>query len=420
MSKEPLLPKTNSTKRDSAGSSSQALKNAIINSMPPSLRFLKKSNNVNIILIVSGIILLILSYTVLEPSSKTLSRPSSSSSSDDLYPFWYQTALKYYKQTDKSYDNMDVYPPPEAEMKVEDGNAKSFEGEGESGTSDESDKVENKLIGKLGSDAPPEDSKKIELNDSPLPPPPPSLDSDSNEGNVLEPKPIPPLAVPKEPQSNDIPTNNTSTDGQKLGAGCIEFEESAKRPGTHYLGPQDIVASEDSIASIPKTIYFVHYNDYLSAPRYLCSLESAAAHNKEHQLVVFARNSTNFIQGIDKWMKASGLYNTNRILVKELVWDDYMKDTPLQKWYRGGDYKKSHWVRQNLGNAFRLGILWKLGGIYMDLDIISMNPISGVGRSLGKQDSFWFNNAFLSFPPKDPFVWDLMEEFVAGFKGYIW
>jgi hypothetical protein len=256
------------------------------------------------------------------------------------------------------------------------------------------------------------------------------VESETNEPIVpdhseLPPKPIPQLADtnrkgPVKNNATSTTTNSTSTKSKQVGAGCVEFEEAAKHPGTHFLGPQDTLASTESIASIPKTLYFVHYNDYLSAPRYLCSLESAAAHNKDHQIVVFARNSTNFINDIERWSRASGLYNTNRIVVKELVWDDYMKNTPLQSWYRGGEYKKSHWVRQNLGNAFRLGILWKHGGIYLDLDIISMNPISAMGRSLGKQDSFWFNNAFLSVPPKDPFVWDLMEEFVAGFKGYIW
>jgi hypothetical protein len=120
---KPLLPKTIHSKRDPERSPSQALKNAIINIIPPFSRFLKKSNNINIIIVSSGIILIILSYTILDgPSSQSLSGPLSSSStslsSDDSYPLWYEAALKYYKQMDGSTEKMESHPTPTMRMEL--------------------------------------------------------------------------------------------------------------------------------------------------------------------------------------------------------------------------------------------------------------------------------------------------------------
>ncbi|KAJ3417443.1 Lactosylceramide 4-alpha-galactosyltransferase [Chytridiales sp. JEL 0842] len=236
--------------------------------------------------------------------------------------------------------------------------------------------------------------------------------------NVLD-QAADPKQLTAPPPSTNSTTSSTSNSTDL--SGCRAFDLAASKPGTHFLGPKSQLASPESIASIPKQLFFIHYNDKLTNPRYLCSLESAAAQNPEHKIIVYARNTTGFRTSIERWKgEVLGVNGTGRFEVRELIWDDGMKGTPLQEWYRSGTYKKSNWVRQNLGNALRLALLWKFGGVYLDMDIISMNPISGVGRSLGKQDSFWFNNAFLSFPKADPFMWQLMEEFVAGFRGYIW
>ncbi|KAI9337378.1 alpha 1,4-glycosyltransferase conserved region-domain-containing protein [Zopfochytrium polystomum] len=105
-----------------------------------------------------------------------------------------------------------------------------------------------------------------------------------------------------------------------------------------------------------------------------------------------------------------------------------MRGTPLEPWFANKTYEQSSWVMQNLGNAFRMGLLSKVGGVYLDMDIISVNPMAmlsggkgdGMARALTKQDAEWFNNAFLAFPRGDAFLEELMKEFVSGFRGFIW
>lgn len=112
----------------------------------------------------------------------------------------------------------------------------------------------------------------------------------------------------------------------------------------------------------------------------------------------------------------------SRLNISQLDYNKYFKDTPLASWYTSNVFKKSHWVLQNLGNAFRLAALWKLGGIYMDMDIIVLNSVKGriLGRTAAREDTTRVNNAVLCFPSKDPFIWASMEVFVNNFQGYSW
>jgi lactosylceramide 4-alpha-galactosyltransferase len=96
-------------------------------------------------------------------------------------------------------------------------------------------------------------------------------------------------------------------------------------------------------------------------------------------------------------------------------------------------------VKQNLGNAFRLAVLWKFGGTYFDLDIISSNPlmqnmpdgsIQPLGRFIAKQEKETLNNAAMRFPmvifdlisniKNDLMLWEIMVEFVRGWDGWKW
>ncbi|KAJ3193079.1 hypothetical protein HK101_005436, partial [Irineochytrium annulatum] len=204
-------------------------------------------------------------------------------------------------------------------------------------------------------------------------------------------------------------------------AGCQEFIMAGLKPGTRFIGPGLDPVPEEKREEIPKRIHFIHYNEELATPRYLCSLESAARQNPNHTIILFAKSAEKLKKTLHPWMVKSGLASKpSRFDIQEIDWYRYMKNTPLDSWWTLGKYKNSSWVYQNLGNAFRMGVLYEHGGVYLDLDIISVNPVGGIGRSIAKQDPTWYNNAFMSFPKKDIFMWRLMEEFVAGFEGHIW
>ncbi|KAI9344020.1 nucleotide-diphospho-sugar transferase [Obelidium mucronatum] len=211
----------------------------------------------------------------------------------------------------------------------------------------------------------------------------------------------------------------------KLPGGCQYFQQQAMAPGTRFLGPKGLILDSEKLSkaqrSIPERISFLHYNQYFKNPRYLCGLESAARQNRNHSIILYARNVTDFMEATIVWRARAKDSLGDRLHIVPLEWAEMFHNTPLQSWWEDETYKKSTWVDQNLGNAFRLAVLYKYGGVYLDSDIISLNPLSGMGRSVAMQvGPKVMNNAFFSFGVRDKFVFDMMEEFVAGFNGTVW
>ncbi|KAJ3015370.1 UNVERIFIED_CONTAM: hypothetical protein HDU68_012759 [Siphonaria sp. JEL0065] len=225
-------------------------------------------------------------------------------------------------------------------------------------------------------------------------------------------KDVSPPLIPPEEQHQDSSFHSANPK-------CQFFLDAANSPNTLLLGPTPKKESQE-YPNIPQNIFFLHYNDKFTNPRYLCSIESAARQNPLHSIHLYARNSQSVMKEIEPWLSRVGTSLSERFTVEELDWESGMMGTPLESWWTNGLYKDSSWVDQNLGNAFRMGLLYKNGGVYLDLDIVSLNPSSGLGRAISMQDKEWCNNAVFSMEKEDKFAWEMMKEFVDGFKGHIW
>lgn len=210
---------------------------------------------------------------------------------------------------------------------------------------------------------------------------------------------------------------------------------------------------------IPDILHFISYNKLLQTNRYMCSIESVLRHNPNHILNIYVPSPVDFKNSIDAWKDTlianigvkKGLAYTNRIRIVQIDYPGTFKDTPLEPWYTDKKHEKSWWVQQNLGNAFRLALLWKYGGTYLDLDIISVNSLhvlgetgsvgheeakkkmgywervmgdgyyrAPLGRLIAREESEQLNNAALRFPPKDLWIDAIMNDFVDKFDGYTW
>lgn len=171
----------------------------------------------------------------------------------------------------------------------------------------------------------------------------------------------------------------------------------------------------DEHVAVPNHIFFIHFNDHINY-RYMCAIESASIRNPESNIIVFAKNVKNFKK---EWPE----YRLYQVAVKPINYDIMFSGTPLEDWYVNKNYTKSHWVDQNLGNALRLAVLYKIGGTYLDMDTFQLSSMKDLGPSVtiqrwGEDESI--NNAFLRFEPRNAFVWGVMEQFVKKFDGYGW
>jgi hypothetical protein len=110
----------------------------------------------------------------------------------------------------------------------------------------------------------------------------------------------------------------------------------------------------------------------------------------------------------------------------ELLFDG----TPLAKWTHNmklasallhtTEHTTCQLYNQNMANALRLAILYKYGGRYMDLDIITINEFPtaspAVSAQAGSGPSAMLNNCLLIFPQHSPCLLDMMENFKSNFK----
>lgn len=166
---------------------------------------------------------------------------------------------------------------------------------------------------------------------------------------------------------------------------------------------QQVLNRPDNHFGVPKHLLFFAYTPLTASHKYLCSIESAAIHNPDHVVKLFIPNPESV--EIKNWIQSVRL--GDRVTVEGLNYTRYFSGTQLESWYTSGRFSRSTWPDQNLGNAFRLALLWHIGGTYMDMDIISVNSLSNrvEGRTCAREDSSKVNNAFISTKPKDPFIW---------------
>lgn len=82
---------------------------------------------------------------------------------------------------------------------------------------------------------------------------------------------------------------------------------------------------------------------------------------------------------------------------------------------------------QNLSNLIRLAVLYRYGGVYLDMDFILLKPLNGLRNCIGAQSmdlgfKHWtrLNNAVLIFDKNHPLLLRFIDEFALTFDGNKW
>lgn len=105
--------------------------------------------------------------------------------------------------------------------------------------------------------------------------------------------------------------------------------------------------------------------------------------------------------------------------------------TPAESWLsdmRSGNRDPGEIpLAQNLSNLIRLAVLYKYGGVYLDIDFIVLNNFGGLRNTIGAQSvdlvsGKWtrINNAVMVFDAGHPLLYMFMEEFALTFDGSKW
>ncbi|XP_053318067.1 lactosylceramide 4-alpha-galactosyltransferase [Spea bombifrons] len=100
--------------------------------------------------------------------------------------------------------------------------------------------------------------------------------------------------------------------------------------------------------------------------------------------------------------------------------EELFEETPLSAWYeasaRGGRFSDY----PMFSDACRLAILWKYGGIYLDMDFIILKNLEGLTNAIGTQSPYLLNGAFLAFGRRHRFMELCMEDFVRDYNAWLY
>lgn len=116
-----------------------------------------------------------------------------------------------------------------------------------------------------------------------------------------------------------------------------------------------------------------------------CSVESAARHHPNRPVQLFIRppencfnNSLNLSSSTfynPTWLQVLSQYpNLSVILLNE---KNFFFGTLMEDWYRKKEWRKSKFKSAHLSDYLRILSLYKGGGLYLDLDILTLKPYNG-------------------------------------------
>ncbi|KAK4025353.1 lactosylceramide 4-alpha-galactosyltransferase [Daphnia magna] len=105
--------------------------------------------------------------------------------------------------------------------------------------------------------------------------------------------------------------------------------------------------------------------------RQTCTVESAARHNPDRPIQVFM--TADRLDYSSPWLEILQTYsNVNIVLVDP---KGYFANTPLEHWYNDGEWRQSIYNIVHLSDYIRVLTLLKGGGMYMDLDFVTIKPL---------------------------------------------
>ncbi|XP_032783038.2 lactosylceramide 4-alpha-galactosyltransferase-like [Daphnia magna] len=161
--------------------------------------------------------------------------------------------------------------------------------------------------------------------------------------------------------------------------------------------------------------------------RQACRVESAARANPHASVTLYMEktpiaNLSSYKSDKDEVNCVVAKFLLHRI---ENVWIlrqnllDHLEGTPLWEFYRSGLLNKSITPLVHRSDAIRVALLWKNGGIYLDLDCIVMRPLDSLNNTVGTVRDFipnWIENGVMAFNAGHPFLHFLMKSMVLAFR----
>jgi lactosylceramide 4-alpha-galactosyltransferase len=147
--------------------------------------------------------------------------------------------------------------------------------------------------------------------------------------------------------------------------------------------------------------------------RQACAVESLALHNPNLKVnVLFTDVKINAdLDTVQQLME-----NYANVQLIDIKVDEYMAGTLMEHWYQCTDWRKGTYHVNNLSNALRLLTVYKFGGYYFDLDVISVRPVTSYRNFVAAVDREIVNNNVIHADAKHRFIELAIKDFVTNFR----
>lgn len=144
--------------------------------------------------------------------------------------------------------------------------------------------------------------------------------------------------------------------------------------------------------------------------REACAIESAARQNPEWTVFYLSLEDTT-CRYMDKL--TSRIHNVqHRTSSPEKIF----RDTIMSDWYLSGIWTTSPYKVMHLSDALRLVLLWKYGGVYVDLDVVVLGSFDEVRNSVCRELFPDVGNAVMAFDKGHPFLLHCMRELANSYR----
>ncbi|TRY75690.1 hypothetical protein TCAL_04785 [Tigriopus californicus] len=144
------------------------------------------------------------------------------------------------------------------------------------------------------------------------------------------------------------------------------------------------------------------------SPRQACSVESAAVAHPNASICL-AMSMVDYSNIAVLKPTKEQFQNLENVFVIPLNYDSIFRWTPLEHWWREEfQFTTSIWRTIHLSDVTRLAFLWKYGGLYLDLDVIVLQPLLDLSSNFIGIQHFssedGVNTAVMRFERNHPFL----------------
>ncbi|XP_062914266.1 lactosylceramide 4-alpha-galactosyltransferase-like [Mobula hypostoma] len=204
--------------------------------------------------------------------------------------------------------------------------------------------------------------------------------------------------------------------------GDLRFQGVKYKVSNHIKCPPVDINFGRNASSLTKsntTIFFLETSKRTN-PTFLtmCSVESAARSHPKAKVVFYMKGLT--ATGGKQTLEMSLLNCFPNVEIKPIDLKEIFADTPLYSWYLQLNTWWQPYLITTISDAARLAVIWKYGGIYLDTDIIVLKNLLNLTNSIGREQKYLVNTAFLAFNQHHDYIGRCLKDFVEHYNGWIW